>query len=150
MVGDELPGILVGGDQYRFPLRFFRAFCDGRQQVIRLKMVLFEPCNAEGVEETAGEERLRAEVVRHLGTIRLIERVEIVPKGFSGAVEGGEKIIRLKFQEDIHGVAYQTERRAGRLPFGPGHFAHSVKNLVEYPVNVENKDAFSAQFGRFH
>ena len=71
-VGHELHQILVGGDDGRARARLAGLAHIGRDQVVGLEADLLQARQLEGAHRRADERKLRTQVVRRLGPVRLV------------------------------------------------------------------------------
>ncbi len=91
---DELHQILVGGHDQHIRAFFARLRDVGGDQIVGFVDVLLDGREAEGADRRAHERKLRNEVFRRLGAMRLVIGIDVLAKGFLALVEDDREMGR--------------------------------------------------------
>ena len=90
-VHDQLHQILVGGDDGAAGAGFHRHARIGGDEVVRLEIRHLHACDPEGARGVAHQRKLRDQIFRRIGTVRLVLRIDLVAeRGLAGIEDHGE------------------------------------------------------------
>ena len=148
---DQLPAILVAGDQPALAAEFLRHPGDGCQEVVGLVPLASQRRDAHRVDHPTDGRDLRPEIVGHGRPVLLVCLVHLMPEGRARHVERAKEIVRLLLFQKVQDVACEPIDGPHRLAAGAGEFRQGVKNLVDQRVRIDDIDGFSRQRfrGRF-
>ena len=107
---DQLHQVLVGGDDQHVRAALGRLPRIGRDQVVGLIAVLLDRAQAESAHGRAHQRKLRHEVFRRIGPMRLVGRIEFAPERVLRLVEDDRQVRRL----DPCGAVAQELQYLGR------------------------------------
>lgn len=146
-VGEELPGVLVGGGERHAPTARGDGGSERGEDVVGLEAGELQAGDPHRGAELPDEGNLRHEIARHLGPRPLVGRMLLVAEGGAGGVHGAEEIIGLPFLDDPEEVLREAvdglHRRAGRAR----HLGERVEELVDARQRVDHPHRFPGEVG---
>ena len=137
-VGQELPGVLVGGADEDVEVALGPAPGEGRDHVVGLEARLDQDGDAERLEQPLDDGDLRAEVLGHLLALALVVGEDLGAEDRPAAVERRREIVGLAGFQEVQQVSEDAEDRVRRPPIRPRHQGDRVEDLIDQGIGVED------------
>ena len=118
----ELHQVLVGGDDQHVGAALARLPRIGGDEVVGLVAVLLDRREAEGAHGRAHQRELRHEILRRLGPVRLVGRIELAAERILRLVEDDRQMRRRDprraVAQELQHLGREQPHRADRQPVG--------------------------------
>ena len=137
-IGDQLPAVLVAGDQEALAAEFVGQAGDGGQDVVGLVRLAVQRGNAQGGNHAADGRNLRHQVLVHLRPLNLVLIVHRVAERLARQIEGTEQIVGLLLFQQVEQIAGEAEHGPHRLALRAGHLRQGVKDLMDQRVGIDH------------
>ena len=137
VVGDQLKGIPVAGDDDAIPALLLTGTGDGAQQVVRLPAVQLVGGDAHGGQNFLQDRHLHGQLLRHGMALGLVALVGQVAEGGGFPVEGHAEGVRLFVVGELLQNVQEAEEGVGVQPIPSGEQAHPIKGTVDDRVPVQ-------------
>ncbi len=147
-VGNQLPTVLVGGDNEALAIELFGHSGDGGQDVVGLVRLAAERRNAQCGDHATDRRNLRDQVLGHFRPLNLVLVVHRVTEGLAGQVERREEVVWPLLLQQIEQIASEAEHRAHGLASRAGHLRQGMKHLMNQRVGVDDPDRLAAEARR--
>ena len=109
-VGNQLPAIFIRRDQVTLASKFVGGARQRGENVVRFVAGQFQQRNPERLHRAANARVLRNQLVRHLGAMYLVIRVQLVAKRRARHVERAKQIGRLLLLHQVQQVSHEAEQ----------------------------------------
>ena len=146
-VGEELPGVLVGGGECHAPTARGDGGGERGEDIVGLEAGKLQAGDPHRGAELADEGNLRHEVPRHLGPRPLVGRMADVAEGGAGGVHRAKQIIGLPLLDDPEEVLREAVDGLHRSPGRARHLGKGVKELIDARQRVDHPHRLSGEIG---
>ena len=139
-ISDQLPAVLVAGDDVALPAQFVGDPGDRGDNVVGLETLVGQQGNAQGLDHAMYEGDLRLQVLVHLRPPGLVLLIELVAKRLARQVERAEEEVGLFGLQQAEQVAGEAIDGIDRLPAGAGHVGNGMEHLVDQRMGIDDPD----------
>ena len=138
LVADQLPRILVAGDDKDVEPSLLAPAGEGRDHVVGLHHRFDQHWDPKALENPPDDRDLGNQVDGHLFAGTLVRREYFFAKHWAGPVERRRQVVGLDGFHDAQQVTKDPKNGLGRLTGRPGHLRNGVVDLKDQGVCVEN------------
>ena len=146
MFPGNLEQIPVTGNKGYLHAILLSPFCQGSQDIIRLKPRLLHGTDPHGGEHLLHHRNLLPQLLRHGFSRSLIFRVQFVSEGGRMHIEGHCQITRHLFLQYFKHDIQKTVDRIGMKSLGVTQIRHTIERPVQYAVPVNQYKLFAHRF----